>query len=263
MSARAEGERVAHSTGFEWLSRSGFVARGVMYVLVGVLAIKVATGTTSKTPDQKGALQTIAQQPFGHVLLILVAIGLGGYSLWRLTRALLGHGPEDSDSGFDRVAAFASGCVYAVVCALAVSILLGSGGSSGSGAGILGWSGGTVLVGIAGAVLIGVGLYQGYRGWTSDFLDDSKTEQMSPRGRDAFEWIGTFGHFARMIVFVLAGVFLIKAAIEFDPKQAAGLDAKLTSLAQTSYGPFVLGLVAAGLIAFGAYSLADARYRRI
>ena len=235
-----------------------------MYVLVGVLAIQVATGSTSKTPDQKGALETISQQPFGHVLLILVAIGLGGYSLWRLTRALLGHGPEDSDSGFDRVAAFASGCVYAVMCALAVSILLGSGGASGSGGGgILGWSGGTVLVGIAGAVLIGVGLYQGYRGWTSDFLGDSKTEEMSPRVRDAFEWIGTFGHFARMIVFALAGVFLIKAAIEFDPKQAVGIDVKLASLAQTSYGPFLLGLVAAGLIAFGAYSLADARYRKI
>jgi len=232
-----------------------------MYVLVGVLAIKVAAGSTSKTPDQKGALQTIAQQPFGHVLLILVAVGLGGYSLWRLTRALLGHGPEGADRGFDRIAASASGCVYAVLCALAVSILLGSG--SGSGSGILGWSGGTILVGIAGAVLVGVGLYQGYRGWTSDFLHDSKTEEMSPRGRDAFEWIGTFGHFARMIVFALVGVFLLKAAIEFEPKKAVGLDAKLTSLAQTSYGPFLLGLVAAGLIAFGAYSLADARYRKI
>jgi Domain of Unknown Function (DUF1206) len=256
-----EGERVAHSSGFEWLSRAGFVARGVMYVLVGVLAIKVATGSTGKTPDQKGALETIAQQPFGHVLLILVAIGLGGYSLWRMVRAFLGHGPEGSDSGFDRVAAFASGCVYAVVCALAVSILLGSGGGSGSG--ILGWSGGTVIVGVAGAVLIGVGLYQGYRGWTSEFLEDSKTEEMSPRVRDVFEWLGTFGHFARMVVFVLIGVFLIKAAVEFDPKKATGLDAKLGTLAQSSYGPFLLGIVATGLIAFGAYSLADARYRRI
>jgi Domain of Unknown Function (DUF1206) len=259
--ARAEGERVAHSTGFAWLSRSGFVARGVMYVLVGVLAIEVATGSTSTTPDQKGALETISKQPFGHVLLVLVAIGLGGYSLWRLTRAFLGHGPEDSDSGLDRIAAFASGCVYAIVCALAVSILLGSGGGSGSG--VLGWSGGTVLVGIAGMVLIGVGLYQGYRGWTNDFLADSKTEEMSPRGRDTFEWLGTFGHIARMIVLVLAGVFLIKAAVEFDPEQAVGLDAKLAALAQTSYGPFLLGIVATGLIAFGAYSLADARYRRI
>jgi hypothetical protein len=261
MGIRVEGERVARSTGFEWLARSGFAARAVMYALVGVLAIKVATGSTSTTPDQKGALQTIAQQPFGHVLLVLVAIGLGGYSFWRLTRALLGHGPEDSDTTFERIAAFASGCAYAVLCALAVEILLGSGGSSG--AGILGWPGGTVLVGIAGAALVGVGLYQGYRGISKDFLADSKTEEMSPRVRDTIEWLGTAGHLARAIVFALAGVFLLSAAAQFDPRKAQGLDAELGKLAATSYGPFLLGLVAAGLIAFGAYSLSDARYRRI
>jgi hypothetical protein len=257
-----EGERVVRSSGFEWLARSGFVARAVIYILVGVLAIKVATGSSGATPNQKGALQTIAQQPFGHFLLVLVAIGLGGYALWRMTRAFLGHGPEDSDSTFDRVAAFASGCVYALLCALAVEILIGSGGNA-KAAGVLGWSGGTVLVGIAGAALIGVGLYQGYRGLSKDFLKDSKTEEMTPRVRDTVEWLGTFGHLARMVVFGLAGVFLIKAAVEFDPSKASGLDTELAKLAQTSYGPFLLGIVAAGLIAFGAYSLSDARYRRI
>jgi hypothetical protein len=201
------------------------------------------------------------------VLLILVAIGLGGYALWRLVHALLGHGPEDSDSGFERLAAFGSGIVYAGLCAIAVEILLGSGGSSGNAssttAGVLGWPGGTWLVGIAGAALIGIGLYQGYRGLSKDFLKDSKTEQMSARVRDWIEWIGSFGHLARMIVFGLVGVFLIKAAIDYNPNNAVGLDGALAKIAHASYGPFLLGIVAAGLIAFGVYSLSDARYRRI
>jgi Domain of Unknown Function (DUF1206) len=266
--AQASGEKVARSRGFEWLARSGFVARGVIYGIIGILAIKLALGAGGTTTNQQGALKTIAHQPFGKVLLILVAIGLAGYALWRFVHALLGHGPEDSDSGFDRVAALGSGIVYAGLCVIAVEILLGS-GSGGSGntskttAGVLGWPGGTWLVGIAGAVLIGIGLYQGYRGISTDFLKDSKTEQMSAWVRNWIEWIGSFGHLARMVVFGLIGVFLIKAAIDYDPKQAVGLDGALAKLAHASYGPFLLGIVAAGLIAFGVYSLSDARYRRI
>ena len=265
--AQAGGEKIARSDGFEWLARAGFVARGLIYGIIGVLAVKLAVGAGGKTTNQQGALRTIAEQPFGKVLLILVAIGLGGYALWRLIRALLGHGPEDSDSTFDRVAAFGSGIVYAGLCAVAVEILLGGGGKSGSAqkttAGVFGWPAGTWLVGIAGAVLIGIGLYQGYRGLSKDFLEDSKTEQMSARVRSWIEWIGTFGHLARMVVFGLVGVFLIKAAVDFNPSTAVGLDGALAKLAHQSYGPFLLGLVAAGLVAFGLYSLSDARYRRI
>jgi hypothetical protein len=267
--AQDNGEKVARSRGFEWLARSGFVARGLIYGITGVLAIKLAIGTGGTTTNQQGALKAIAQQPFGEVLLILVAIGLAGYALWRLLHALLGHGPENSDSGFERLAALGSGIVYAGLCAIAVEILVGSGPSGGSGntskttAGVLGWPGGTWLVGIAGAILIGIGLYQGYRGVSKDFLKDSKTEQMSARVRNWIEWIGSFGHLARMVVFGLVGVFLIKAAIDYKPDKAIGLDGALAKLAAASYGPFLLGFVAAGLIAFGVYSLSDARYRRI
>ena len=267
--AQVGGEKVARSDGFEWLARAGFVARGLIYGIIGILAIKLAIGAGGKTTNQQGALKTIAHQPFGKVLLILVAVGLAGYALWRLVRALLGHGPEGSDSGFDRIAAFASGIVYAGLCAIAVEILLGSSSSGGSGnahtttAGVFGWPGGTWLVGIAGAGLIGVGLYQGYRGLSKDFLKDSKTEQMSARVRNWIEWIGSFGHLARMVVFGLVGVFLIRAAIDYNPNKAVGLDGALAKIAHASYGPFLLGIVAAGLIAFGVYSLSDARYRRI
>ncbi|MCW2975053.1 MAG: hypothetical protein JWM06_334 [Actinomycetia bacterium] len=264
--AQAGGEKVARSSGFEWLARAGFVARGVIYGIVGLLAVKVALGAGGKTTNQQGAMKTIAQQPFGKVLLIAVAVGLGGYAIWRLTHALLGHGPERSDSGFDRIAALGSGVVYAGLCATAIGILLGSGGSENTHkttAGVFGWPAGTWLVGTAGAVLIGISLYQGYRGISKDFLKDSKTEKMSPGVRRWIESIGTFGHLARMVVFGLVGVFLLTAAIDFNPKKAVGLDGALAKLAHQSYGPFLLGIVAAGLIAFGIYSLSDARYRRI
>lgn len=265
--ARHGEEELARSSGFAWLARAGFVARGVVYVIIGILAIKLALGSGGTSASQQGALRTIAAQPFGKVLLILVAVGLGGYSLWRLIRALLGHGPEGTDSGFDRVAAFASGVVYAGLCAIAVEILLGSGGGSGGAqkttAGVFGWPAGPWLVGIAGVVFVGVGLYQGYRGISRDFLKDSKTEEMSPRLRTWIEWIGTFGHLARMVVFGLVGVFLIRAAIDYDPNKAVGLDGALAKVDRASYGPYLLAIVAAGLIAFGVYSLTDARYRRI
>jgi hypothetical protein len=268
-SAQSSGEKVAHSRSFEWLARAGFVARGLIYGIIGILAIKLALGVSGSTTNQQGALKTIARQPFGEVLLILVAIGLAGYSLWRLLHALLGHGPENSDSGFERVAALGSGLVYAGLCVIAVEILLGSGSNGGSGsthkttAGVLGWPAGIWLVGAAGIVLIGIGLYQGYRGLSKDFLKDSKTEQMSPRVRNWIEWIGSFGHLARMVVFGLVGAFLIKAAVDYNPNNAVGLDGALAKIAHASYGPFLLGIVAAGLIAFGAYSLSDARYRRL
>jgi Domain of Unknown Function (DUF1206) len=264
---RGAGDSAARSRAFEWLARSGFVARGLIYGIVGILAVKLALGVGGKTTDQQGALQTIAQQPFGRLLLILVAIGLAGYALWRVVRAVLGHGPEATDSGFERVAALASGLVYAGICAIAIKLLLGSSGSSGKApkttAGVFGWPAGTWLVGIAGAVLIGVGLYQGYRGLTRGFLKDSKTEKMGRVFRRWFEWLGTFGHLARMVVFGLVGVFLIKAAIDYNPNKAVGLDGALAKLADSSYGPFLLGVVATGLIAFALYSLCDARYRRI
>jgi len=231
----AAGKGVVRSAPFEWLSRAGFVARATVYAVIGILALKLAFGQGGKLTDQQGALHTVANQPFGTVLLTLVAIGLAGYSLWRLVRAVLGHGPEGSDSGFDRVAAGASGIAYGAMCA----------------------------VGIAGAGMLGVAAYQGYRGVTKKFLEDSKVEEMRPGTRRWISRIGIVGHLARMVVFGLIGIFLIKAAADYDPRAAVGLDGALAKLQGNSYGPVLLGVVAAGLIAFALYSLSDARYRRI
>jgi len=267
--AEAAGEGFVGSRAFEILSRAGFVARGLVWGIIGVLALKLALGEGGKLTNQQGALHTVARQPFGKVLLTLVAIGLGGYALWRLFRAALGHGPEETDSGFDRLAAAASGIAYAIICTLAVEILLGAGGGSNTGnakkeaGGVLGWPGGQWLVGAAGAIMIGVALYQGYRGLTKKFLDDSKVEEMGPSLRRWIAAIGTVGHLARTVVFALVGVFLIKAAVDYNPQAAVGLDGALAKLLHHQYGPWLLGVVSAGLIAFALYSLSDARYRRI
>ena len=124
--AEAAGEDVARSKQLEWLARAGLVARGVVYGLIGILAVKVAFGVGGKTTDQQGALKTIAGQPFGKVLLVLVAIGLAGYALWRLVRAAIGHGPETGeDDAKDRISGLVSGIAYAALCVTAVKILIG------------------------------------------------------------------------------------------------------------------------------------------
>jgi hypothetical protein len=267
--AKSAGEGFVNSAAFEWLSRAGFVARSAIYAIIGVLAFKLAIGSGGKLTNQHGALTTVANQPFGSLLLTLLAIGLGGYALWRLFRAALGRGPEGSDSGFERLAALASGLAYGALCVFAVEILVGSGSNSSSttpsnsAAGVLGWPGGPWIVGAAGLVMVGVALYQAYKGITQKFLDDSKTEEMSPGVRKWIARVGTVGHLARAVVFGLIGVFLVKAAIDYDPKTAVGLDGALAKLANQPYGSLLLGIVAVGLIAFSLYSLSDARYRKI
>src|SRR6185312_2598359 len=191
-------------------------------------------------------------------------------AVWRFVQAYVGHGPEGGgdQSAFGRLAAAGSGCAYAAMCALAVSILVGASSQSSSNphksaAGVLGWPGGQLIVGAAGLIFIGVALYQGYKGVTLKFLDEDKTDQM---GRLTKRWLtvgGVVGHLARMVAFGLIGIFVVKAAIDYAPKNAVGLDGALEKLARQSYGTFLLAVVAAGLIAFGVYSIAEARYRRI
>ena len=267
--ARQKGEQVARAPQFEWLARGGLVARGVIYAVIGLLALKLALGDGGKTTNQKGALRSIAEQPFGKALLILTAVGLAGYAIWRLVRAALGHGPEGADDTKERIGGLVSGLAYGALFITAVSILFGSGGGGGSRGpdkatgGVLDWPAGQVLVVLDGLVLIGVGIDQGIKAVKGEFLDKSKTEEMSEGVERAFTAVGVFGHLARMVVFALIGWFLIRAAIDYDPDKAVGLDGALAALGRSSYGPALLGIVAAGLLAFAAYSIADARYRKV
>lgn len=267
--ARGAGRDFVHSTAFEVLSRAGFVARGLIYGIIGVLAFEVAVSDAGKLTSQQGAIRTVADQPFGKLLLVFLAVGLGGYAIWRLFRAALGHGPEDADSTLERLGGLGSGLVYGGLCLVAIGMLTGSstGGASSkpdqTTAGVFDWPAGRWLVAIAGVVMLGVAVYQLVKGIRQTFLEEIKTEEMSVGMRSWITWIGTVGHVARAVVFGLVGWFLLKAAYEFEAKEAVGLDGALTKLLKADHGPWLLGLVAAGLIAFGVYSLSEARYRRI
>jgi hypothetical protein len=254
---------------FEALARTGYVARGIVYVVIGVLAFRLAKGVGGQPANQKGALRTVAHQPFGHWILLAVAIGLAGYAIWRATQAFVGVTPEaGKHSKLERVGAFGSAIAYGSFCAIAIALLRGSasGGSkspSSTTAGVLGWPAGRQIVIGAGVVFLIIAAYQAYQGLSRKFLDDSKVVQMSRRERQAFTYVGVTGLLARAVVFGLIGIFAIKAARDYNAHKAVGLDGALASLLRHSYGSAMLFVVACGLIAFGVYSLADARYRKI
>jgi hypothetical protein len=241
----------------------------VSYGIIGILALQLAVGAGGKTTTQRGALLEIAERPFGRALLIAMIIGLASYAIWRLLRAGIGHGTQDTDSAGERIAGAASGLGYLALSFTAVQILVGANSGGGTNSpkrttgGILDWTGGTTIVATIGAILIGVALYQGYAALSKRFLKDSNTAQMNRDVERAFTALGVFGHFARMVVFGLVGYGLVKAAINYDPRDAIGLDGALSQVSHYSYGPLLLGIVAAGLIGFALYSMADARYRKI
>jgi uncharacterized membrane protein len=251
-----------------WLARFGLGARGVVYAVIGVLAAELALGVGGKTASQRGAMVTIAREPAGKVLLIVLAAGLAAYAVWRLVSAGLGPDRHEEQGAGKRTAAAFSGIAYAGLCFTAIEILAGASTSGGASspkhetAGVLGWPEGRVLVAIVGVVLIIVGLVQAYRGLARKFLEDSRTEVMSRSVRRAFTTLGVAGHLARAVVFALVGYGITQAAINYSAHSAIGLDGALEKLSRSSDGPLLLGIVAAGLICFGLFSIWDARYRR-
>ncbi len=249
----------------DWLARLGLFARGVVYLIVGVLALKLALGDGGKAVNQKGALKSLADESFGKAMLIALAVGLAGYALWRLSSAWSGRGGKDTK---DRVSAGVSGIAYAALCVTAVRIVAGAGASSSSGAkkqtgGVFEWPLGRELVGLVGVIVIGEGIAQIVRGVKRSFLEKSRTNEMNDGVESGFTVAGVVGYCARGVVFGMIGAFLVKAAVEYDPKEAIALDGALGKLAHASGGPVLLGIVAVGFIAFAAYCFADTKYRNL
>lgn len=257
------------------LARAGWAAKGVLYLVTGLIVSRVARGggrSGGEDASQTGALREVAEQPFGKILLGVLAVGLLAYSLWRLVEAWLG----DDAGSLERAAFVASGLVYAGLGVVAASMVLGgSGGSGGSGpsggaeeqaqgvtATVLGWPFGPWLVAGAGVVLAAVGLVFVKRGVARDFMDDLDLTGESPGRHTAVEWAGVVGQCARGFVFAVIGWFLVQAAVQFDPDEAKGLDGALRELADTSHGTVLLWAVALGFAAYGLFSLARSRYDR-
>ena len=236
----------------EPLARVGLVAKGISYGLVGVLALKLALGDGGAATSNQGAMQHLAQSSFGTIVLVLLAIGLAAYAVWRLIQAW---------QGTERFVNAARFVIYGALTYSAARILTGSGQESQNKsahkttAAVLGWPGGTWIVGIAGLILIGIGLYQLYMGVSRKFEEKWRGQS------DLGNVVGVVGHIARFVVLALVGAFAIKAAVDYNPQKAVGLDGALQKLAHESYGSFLLGLTAAGLIAYAVFCFVDARYR--
>jgi hypothetical protein len=251
----------------EALGRVGLVAKGVSYGLVGVLAAGVAAGVGGKATSREGALHDLAGTAFGRFVLILLVIGFAAYAAWRVLQAVTVRESDDKKAWGKRIAYLARATVYTGLAFSAARIVAGAGGHQSQNqkahkttAAVLSWPGGTWLVGIAGAVLIGVGVWNLVRGLSRKF-EDKWRSGMSPAAKTWGGRAGVVGHVARFVVFTLIGVFAIKAAVDYNPKDAIGLDGALQKVAHQSYGSYLLGVTAAGLIAYAIFCFFDARYR--
>ncbi|MFE9250515.1 DUF1206 domain-containing protein [Streptomyces sp. NPDC007088] len=267
---RAKARRAANSSTVDAAARAGFVARGVIYVLIGVLALRIAFHQSDgKQADRSGALAEIAEKPFGSVLLWVLGVAVAGMALWRLSEAAFGSSGPDGGKAHKRLMSAGRAVFYGFVSYSVLSFAAGgknSGSSDKSSKDItaraLEWTGGRWLVGAAGIGVAVAGVWILVRAVMRKFRKHLKTGEMSPRTRQAVDVLGVFGGGARGVLFATAGIFAVVAAWQYEPGKAKGMDDTLRSFTQTPVGPWLLVLVALGLMAFGLFSFASARWRR-
>ncbi|MFJ5261103.1 DUF1206 domain-containing protein [Streptomyces sp. NPDC088387] len=269
LQGRRRGSRSRSSAERQTLSaagRAGFSARGVVYVLIGALAVRIGLGSGAGSADRQGALAQVAAQPFGKAMLWALVVGFGGMALWRGARAIRGKGRKTPSRLLDGGRAV----FYAAVCWATADYAAGGGqGSSGNKQSqdwtesALGLPYGQELVGAGGCLLIGIGVVLAVRAAMRRFLRQLDTGAMSRRTKQVVTVLGVVGGVARGAVFAAAGIFILVAAVQFDPDEAKGVDATLRSFTETPAGPGLLVAVAIGLILFGVFSFASARWRRL
>jgi Domain of Unknown Function (DUF1206) len=267
---RASGtaRRASDSPAARALARAGLAARGVLYILIGWVAILVALGQTSHQADQQGALQLLAAQPYGLVSLWLLGIGFAGYALWRLSEAAFGVTGEGNGAG-PRLKSLVRALIYTSFAYLTFKVIAGTGGGSQTkkqqdlSATVMHHPGGRWLVGIVGLVIVIAGLVLVSEGIRRKFMKYLQLSQLSPRMRRLVERLGMIGTAARGAVFALAGVLVIEAAVSYQPANAGGIDKALLTLRNQPFGEVLLIVAALGLIIFGVYGLCEARWRRV
>jgi hypothetical protein len=252
------------------LARIGLVAKGISFALVGVLALELELGRGGKSTSREGALATIGHHGWGKVMLYALAAGFAAYTLWRIAQAIFERDDEDAKLWAKRAAYAGRAVIYAGLAYSALRLATGSATTQSQNetarettARVLSWPAGAWLVGLAGVCIVGGGLFNAYRGVTRSFVERWNTAEMSDAVRHWATRVGVVGLLARFVVFSLIGIFAIKAAVEYDPKEAIGLDGALQKLTHQSYGPWLLGVAATGLLAYACFCFADARYRRV
>lgn len=257
----------------ERLARFGYAAKGVVYNLIGVLALLSALGWgAGATTGSRGVLQRLLEQPFGRTLVAAIAIGLAGYAVWCFIQAI--EDPEQAGSDVKgiakRIGSFGKGVIYFSLVFAAVSMVVGRAQGGGGEdnidnrtAMLMSFPFGIWLVGFVGLSVVGYGLRQLYRGWKVKLDDQLNLYRLSPRARTAVLRISRFGIGARGVVFAVIGAALVVAAYHSDPSEAKGVGDALATVREQPYGPWLLGLVALGMIAYGVYELVRAKYRRI
>jgi hypothetical protein len=264
-------KKVIASPWIERLARVGYAAKGAVYMIVGWLATLAALRHGGKTTDSRGALLEILLQPSGPILLFAVSVGLFGYVAWRLVQAITdaeGKG-RDAKGIITRIGYSVSGFIYGGLAVTALQLALGL-ATSNKGNSSRDWTArlmllpqGHWLVVLIGTGVIGFGCYQIYAGYKYKLPE---YPDLSTMGRAGHTWVrqsSRLGLTARGVVFNVIGIFLIRAAFHHNPNEVQGLGGALRTLQQQPFGPFVLGIVAVGLIAYGLYMLMLARYRHI
>ena len=263
-------ERVGDSALLEGLARVGLVAYGVVHLLIGWLALQIAWGGTSgASADSSGALSTVAEQPFGKILLWLVAVGMVALALWQASEAIWGHHERMVGKRVRKqVSSGAKAVLYAALGVSAALVAVGSGSSSSQSqqeatSGVLAWPGGQVIVVVAALIIIGVGVAGVVKGVKKSFAEEIDTSSMSPTARSAVARLGQVGYIGRGLALGVVGGLLGYAAVTFDAQQAKGLDGAMRTILDQPFGQFLLTAVALGFVAFGLFAFLQARYRRM
>jgi len=258
----------AHEHALEPVARLGFTARGVTYILIGLLALAIVIGEPAPAADRTGALQVIADQPLGKVLLWLLSIGFGAMALWRLAQVVYGV-KGDRHHGAAEAISLCRAVIYGVFCVGTLHFVLEDRlpqstdeQSRDFTTKAMAHSGGRQLVMLVGVVIVAIGLYMLRQGITQGFLKELQLGDASRQTRAWVDRLGVIGNVARGVVFAAIGVFMIVAAVHVNPGEAKGLDATLRTFAHTPLGPWLLAVVGAGLAVFGTYSLCEARWHR-
>ena len=264
-------KRAAANPVLELLERLGYAVRGALYGVMGLLALGIALSVgAGQATDLSGSLVFLTANPFGKLVLVVVAIGLAAYSLWGFTRAVYDplHRGRGAGGYAARLGFITSAVSYAAIVIFALRLLLGTSGGAGDStrttiASILTHPGGGWLTVIIGLVAVVVGLGQFLEAYRATFKEDLKGAAMSDSERTWAIRLGRFGMFARGVTFLVIGWFLIQAGLHHDAAQVQGFGGAFTFLFGQPFGRVLLGIIALGFVALGLHSFACARWIRL